>query len=308
MDLISAMRSFRRVAERESFSKAAEDLNLSPAGLSKQIRLLEERLGVVLIQRTTRRMSLTETGRLYYQECSRLLDEFDELEHTISADANDVSGRLRVNVPLSFGLTVLSPLLPEFTKTYPDLRIELTLSDQLLDVVGAGFDVSIRVRAELADSSLIAHRLADVEQVICAAPSYLAARGVPATAGDLHHHDCLVYTLADNRGTWRLNGPGGEVSIMPPTRFSANNSLMLRDMLLAGMGIGALPSFLAEPLLQTKALVQVLPDHTFPKRHIYAVYATNRHLQRKVRAFVDFLAKSLHRPARNSEGRPEETK
>ncbi|WP_198411894.1 LysR family transcriptional regulator [Microvirga flavescens] len=287
------MRSFRRVIERASFSRAAEDLGLSSAGLGKQIRWLEERLGAVLIQRTTRRMGLTETGRAYYEECCRLLDELDEVERSIATDARHVSGRLQVNAPLSFGLTVLSPILPDFMAQYPDLKIDLTLSDHLLDVVAAGFDISIRIRSELADSSLIARKLADVEQITCAAPAYLEKRGAPLTLDDLHRHDCLAYTLADNPGAWHVNGPKGEASIAIPARLSANNSIMLRDMIVAGMGIGALPSFIAKPEIDRGALMPVLADHTFPRRHVYAVYPTNRHLQNKVRVFLDFLARHL---------------
>ncbi|MGO4706001.1 LysR family transcriptional regulator [Microvirga sp. 2MCAF38] len=289
MDHLGAMRSFRRVIERESFSRAAEELGLSSAGLGKQIRWLEERLGVVLIQRTTRRMGLTETGRAYYEECCRLLDELDEVEHSITAGAKQVSGRLRVNAPLSFGLTVLSPALPHFMARYPDLKIDLTLSDRLLDVVAAGFDISIRIRSELTDSSLIARKLGDVEQVICAAPAYLEKRGEPLALDDLHHHDCLAYTLADNPGAWHVNSPKGEASIAIPAKLSANNSIILRDMIVAGMGIGALPSFIAKPEIGRGALVPVLVDHAFPRRHVYAVYPTTRHLQSKVRVFLDFL-------------------
>ncbi len=295
MDRLNAMRSFRRVVERGSFSKAAEDLDLSPAGLSKQIRLLEEHLGVVLIHRTTRSMSLTETGSVYFDECCRLLDQLDELERNVSENATDVTGRLRVNAPLSFGLTVLSPLIPKFLAAYPGLKVDFTLSDKLLDVVGAGFDVSIRVRSELVDSSLVARRLADVGQIICAAPSYIEAHGAPASIDELHQHACLAYTLADQPGGWLLAGPDGLTTVAIPARLSANNSLMLRDMLLAGLGIGALPSFLAKPFLERGELVAVLTDHTFPMRHVFAVYPTSRHLQQKVRVFIDFLAEELQR-------------
>jgi DNA-binding transcriptional LysR family regulator len=293
MDHLGAMRSFRRVIERGSFSRAAEELGLSSAGLGKQIRWLEERLGTVLIQRTTRRMSLTETGQAYYQECCRLLDELDEVERSISADADHVSGRLRVNVPLSFGLTVLSPILPHFLNAYPHLKIDLTLSDHLLDVVGTGFDISIRVRSELSDSSLIARKLADIDQIICAAPDYLERRGRPHALDDLHDHDCLSYTLADSPLIWHLKGPDGETSVTIPARLSASNSIMLRDLILAGMGIGALPSFIAKPQIENGALVPILTDHVFPQRHVYAVYPTSRYLQRKVRVFLDFLTDTL---------------
>jgi DNA-binding transcriptional LysR family regulator len=293
MDLLAAMRSFRRVVELGSFSRAAEDLALSPAGLSKQVRQLEEHLGAVLIQRTTRRMSLTETGSRYFAECCRLLDGLHELERSVSETATEVTGRLRVNAPVSFGLTVLSPLLPAFLASHPKLKIDLTLNDQLLDMVGAGFDVSIRVRAELADSSLVARRLADLEQVICASPTYLTERGTPMQMDDLHQHTCLAYTLADSPTLWTLNGPDGPISIAVQARITANNSLMLRDLLVAGAGVGTLPSFLAYPCIERGELVPVLSDYKFPTRHVFAVYPTARHLQRKVRAFVDFLSNTL---------------
>jgi DNA-binding transcriptional LysR family regulator len=293
MDHLGAMRSFRRAIEKGSFSRAAEELGLSSAGLGKQIRWLEERLGTVLIQRTTRRMGLTETGKAYYEECCRLLDELDEVERGIAEGAKHVAGRLRINAPLSFGLTVLSPIMPHFMAAYPDLKVDLTLSDHLLDMVEAGFDISIRVRSELTSSSLIARRLAEIDQVICASPAYLERRGMPRSLAELHDHDCLAYTLADNPGSWHLRGPDGEISITIPSKLSANNSIMLRDMMLNGMGIGALPSFIAKQFLESGELVPVLPDHTFPQRHVYAVYPTGRHLQRKVRAFLDFLADNL---------------
>jgi DNA-binding transcriptional LysR family regulator len=287
------MRVFRRVVERASFSKAAEDLRQSTAAISKQVRQLEERLGSLLLIRTTRRMSLSETGRAYFTECCRLLDELDALERSTATGGGEVAGRLRVNAPLSFGLKVLSPVLAQFMARYPQLAVELTLDDHLLDVVAEGFDVSLRIRATLADSTLIARRLGEVEQIICAAPGYLAARGTPLSIEDLRQHDLLAYRLADHPGSWRLDGPEGAVNIELPARFSVDNSLMLSDMLLAGVGIGALPSFVARPALERGELIQVLPQHELARRSIYALYPSSRHLQQKVRVFVDFLAAAL---------------
>ncbi|WP_043616906.1 LysR family transcriptional regulator [Ensifer sp. ZNC0028] len=293
MDLLAAMRSFRRVIELQSFNKAAEELGQSNASISKQVRQLEERLGAVLIVRTTRRMSLSENGRAYFSECCRLLDELDHLERTTSGEAGEINGRLRLNAPLSFGLTVLAPMLARFMALHPQLKVDMTLDDHVLDVVSEGFDVSIRVRATLTDSSLIARRLGDIGQVICAAPSYLADNGTPTTVGDLKSHHCLTYRLADQPGSWRLEGPDGAVMIDLPARFVADNSLMLSEMIQAGIGIGVLPSFIAKPLLAEGKLCQLLPGHRLAERGIYVVYPTNRLLLPKVKVFTEFLASEM---------------
>lgn len=293
MDAFTLMRSFRRIVELGGLAKAAEDLGVSPAGLSKQLRTLEAHLGAVLIQRTTRRMSLTETGQAYFRECVRLLDELDALEASVRQQSQQVGGRLRVNAPVSFALSTLSPLVAEFLLRYPALSLDLTLEDRLLDAVGEGFDVSIRLRAQLQDSSLIARQLGSVRQMLCAAPSYLARHPPLASPDELQRHSLLHYSLAEPPGLWPLHGPQGPVSVQWPARATVGNSLVLRDLLVAGLGIGALPSFLAAPALASGALVEVLPEYRFAPRQVFAVYPTSRHLQPKVRAFVDFLAERL---------------
>nr|WP_221208176.1 LysR family transcriptional regulator [Pseudoduganella violacea] len=287
------MQSFRRVVELSSFNQAAAELGLSPAGIGKQVRWLEQRLNAVLLSRTTRTMRLTDTGHAYYQECCRLLDELESLERATAADSVELSGRLRLNAPLSFSVAVLGPLLARFMAAYPQLKVELTLTDRLLDVVSEGFDLSLRVRTALPDSSLVARPLGKVEQLICAAPAYLAARGTPATPAELALHDCLAYRLAEMPGRWALRGPEGESLIALPVRFSADNSLMLAQMLAAGAGIGTLPSFVARPLLDEGRLHTVLPGYSLAARTAYAVYPSNRHLPRKVRVLLDFLAEEL---------------
>ena len=293
MDRLSAMRSFRRVVELGSFNKAAEAVRLSTAGLSKQVRALEEELGVVLIHRTTRRMNLTETGRVYYAECCRLLDDHDKLDRGISELAAKPGGRLRINVPVSFGLTVISDLLPKFLLKYPGLRLEVTLDDQLLDVVTGGFDVTIRIRPELDDSSLIVRCLGEVNQYLCAAPEYINTHGMPKSLDELSRHACLDYTLSDTPGTWRFEGGVGPGVFPVPSLVSANNSLLLGHMLVAGAGIGSLPSFIACPLFNKGKLIPVDVGWKFRERKIFALYPTNRHLQKKVRVFVEFLATEL---------------
>lgn len=289
MDVLLAMRAFRRVVERNSFYKAAEDLAVTPAALSKQIKQLETRLATVLIARTTRTMSLTEAGQLYYQEACRLLGEFDALEQTVAASVQQVSGTLRINAPLSFGLMVLSPLLPQFMQRYPELQVELTLDDRVLDVVAAGFDLSLRIRRHLPDSSLSARSLGEVQQRICAAPAYLAQYGTPKTVAQLQHHQCLAYSLAEKPGHWHFTLGEENLSVAVNPRLTANNSLMLRDMIGAGLGIGSLPSFVADPEIAAGRLVRLFPDFSSEAHQVFAVYPTRRHVQHKVRLFTDFI-------------------
>ncbi|WP_136475749.1 LysR family transcriptional regulator [Pseudomonas sp. DG56-2] len=293
MDVLLAMRTFRRVVERGSFSQAAVDLGQSTAAVSKQVRQLEKHLGSLLLLRTTRRMSLSESGQAYFSECCHLLEELDALERATQSGSSEPSGRLRVNAPLSFGLKVLSPILVAFMQRYPDLKVELTLDDRLLDVVSEGFDVSLRIRSHLPDSSLVARRLGEVAQVICAAPAYLKANGTPHSVEALREHSCLAYRLAEHPGSWQLQGPQGNSRLELPVRLAVDNSLMLSEMLLAGLGIGALPSFIAQPLLDSGQLMQLLPEQSMPRRSIYALYASHRHVSQKVRVFVDFLACAL---------------
>ncbi|CAH2408809.1 LysR family transcriptional regulator [Mesorhizobium escarrei] len=289
MDTFSTMRAFRRIVELGGLARAAEDLGLSSAGLSKQLRALEAHLDTVLLQRTTRSMSLTESGRAYYADCCRILDELDVLEQSMRQQSQRVTGRLRLNAPLSFTLSILSPLLAEFLRDYPDLQLDLVMEDRLIDAVAHGFDLSIRLRSSLDDSTLIARRLATVKQVLCAAPSYLEQNGEPATLDDLRRHKILIYSLAQIQDIV----PMQENAAAGSERSRINNSLLLRDMLVAGLGIGALPSFLADPAIARGELRRILPAFMDEPRHVYAVYPTSRHLQPKVKAFVEFLGRRL---------------
>jgi len=259
MDKLAAMHAFRRVVERASFSKAAEELGLSPAGIGKQVRWLEQQLQAQLLLRTTRTMRLTDTGRAYYQECCRLLDELQELERSTSGEQAAMRGRIRLNAPMSLSLSVLSPLLARFMELYPEIDIELTMADRLLDVVAEGFDLSLRVRTTLPDSTLVVRSAGKVEQWLCAAPGYLARHGTPQVPTDLLAHRALAFRLAEAPGLWRLQGPDGVCDIEPPVRMWLDNSLMLGQMLAAGQGIGSLPSFIARPMLEQGALQRVLP-------------------------------------------------
>lgn len=296
MDKLAVMHAFRRVVERESFSKAAEELGLSPAGIGKQVRWLEQQLHAQLLLRTTRTMRLTDTGRAYYQECCRLLDELQELERSTSGEQAAMRGRIRLNAPMSLSLSVLSPLLARFMELYPEIDVELTMADRLLDVVAEGFDLSLRVRTTLPDSTLVVRSAGKVEQWLCAAPDYLARHGTPQAPTDLLAHRALAFRLAEAPGVWKLEGPGGVCDIEPPVRMWLDNSLMLGQMLAAGQGIGSLPSFIARPMLEQGALQRVLAAWQLQPRIAYIVYPGNRHLQTRVRTLSDFLATEL--PAR----------
>lgn len=293
MDRLSFMRAFCRIVELNSFSRAAEDLGLSTALLSRETRLLEESLGCVLLSRTTRSMTLTDNGKLYYDECRRILEDVGALDAALRAGAGVVRGRLKVNAPLSFGLSVLSPMLPAFLARYPEIDIALTLDDRVIDMVEGGHDVSIRVRAELPDSSLVARRLATVDQRLYASPAYLDAQGRPQTPEDLKSHRICAFTLADHATVWALSDGAGQQRLAIQPRHTVSNSLFLRDMLEAGQGIGALPGFLAREAVAAKRLERVLPDHALPDRHVFAVLAARLGADAKTRAFLSFVEEAL---------------
>lgn len=290
MDKLVAMRTFRRVVELGGFAAAARDLGLSNAAVSKHVAELEAHLGATLLTRTTRRLSVTEAGRGYYDRCARILDDVREADIAVRELQTAPRGLLRVNAPMSFGLKHLSPILPEFMARYPEVRVDLAMNDRVVDLIEEGFDVALRIRAELADSSLIARRLASVRRVLCASPAYLAKHGAPVAAEDLARHRCLVYSLSEAPNAWTLRRPGGEVTVKVEGWLTANSSLVLRDALLNGGGVALVPTFLIGSDLDDGRLTRILGDHEAAGRTLFAVYPPGRHLSPKVRAFVDFLA------------------
>lgn len=287
------MRAFCRVVERRSFTAAASELGVSKAGLSKQIAALERRLGVDLLHRTTRRVAPTEAGAAYYAEAQRLISSVDDLERSVSATASLPAGILRVSAPMSFGIAVLAPQVARLLERYPTLRLDLRLDDALVDLVSEAFDVAVRIRAGLADSTSIVRRVGGVEQRLCAAPTYLEARGRPGSLGDLEHHDCLAYGLAEDPTRWSFHSNHRWVAHDFAPRAVLNNSAALLQATIGGAGICSLPSFLADAPLAEGKLEEVLPDLRLEPRQIYIVYPATRHLQPKVRVFVDFVAELL---------------
>ncbi len=288
MDTLDAMRVFVAVVERNGFSAAAQALDMSTAGVTRQVAALEKRLSTRLLHRTTRRVSPTSAGAAYYAQCVRLLAEFDALEASIGAQALEPSGTLRINAPVSWGIARLGPLLAGYRQRYPQVELDLALSDRLVDMVEEGYDVAIRITRE-PSPALIARRLGQARITLCAAPSYLAARGTPHTPQELEQHDCLGYSYWASGNQWPLHGPGGETRVTVNSILQANNGDVLREAAIAGMGVILQPDFLLEDALADGRLVRVLPEWEVPTIGIFAVYTSRNHLAPKVRSFIDYL-------------------
>lgn len=293
MDRLSVMRAFCRIVERGTIVRAAEDLGVSPALLSRDLKLLEESLGCTLLSRTTRRMSLTAHGRVYYEDSQRILADVAAAEQRVRADAGAVAGPLRVNAPNSLGVAVLSGMLPRFRERFPDVELTVAFQDQVVDMIEGGFDLSIRVRAALPDSALIARPIAPVHQRLFASPNYLSDRGTPAAPSDLANHPTVAFLHADPPFLWDLSGPDGRAAIDIRPRLSLGSSLVLRDMLAAGAGIGALPGFLSDPWEKSGRLERVLPEWELPQRTVYAVTASRLSADARTLAFIDMLSEYM---------------
>jgi DNA-binding transcriptional LysR family regulator len=283
------MRAFCRIVERGSIARAAEDLAVSPGLLSRELKLLETSLGCSLLSRTTRRMSLTGHGKIYYEDARQILDALARAEERVRAGAGVVGGLLRVNAPHSFGTTVLSATLPQFLARYPEVQLSLSFDDHVVDMIEGGFDLSIRIRAELPDSGIVARRIGVVRQGLFAAPAYLEIRGSPTSPEELHAHDLVAYALSDSPGSWILRGTERTEAVEISPRLRLGSSVVLRDMLFAGQGIGALPDFLSTSAVEAGRLMRVLPGWEMPERTIYAVTASRLGADAKTLAFIDFL-------------------
>ena len=288
MDTIDGMRTFVAVILEGSFSGAAERLNMSPQLVSKYVGQLEDRLGVRLINRTTRRISITEAGQAYHDRCRYILAEIDEMESAVGDTAAAARGTLRINAPMTFGTMHLSNAIAEYQRTQPEVTIDLTLDDRVVDIVSEGYDVAIRI-GHLQESSLVARRLAPVRLVICASPDYLAERGVPQTPHDLKDHECLRYTLSGDSTRWQFKDGDQPLEVRVDGRFVANNGDAIRIATLAGRGLSVSPAFIVGEDIRKDRLQVVLEDYEVDPMGVYAVYAHRQYLSGKVRTFVDFL-------------------
>lgn len=286
MDRLGDLDIFARVVTARSMSAAGRELNLSPAVISKRIRRLEERLGVRLLQRTTRQLALTEAGQGFYERVISILSSVEEAEGWVASGSATARGILKVSAPTSFGRMHIAPHLKRFLDANPLVTVDLVLSDAFVDIVGEGFDLAIRI-ADLADSSLVARRLGPNHRVLCATPAYLAAKGQPSTLDDLTRHTLVAH----NADQWRLDGPKGAVNVRLQGPLRTNSSEVVREVLLADLGIALRSTWDIGPELKDGRLVRVLPDYSGGKRvAIHAVYPSRRHMEQKVRTFVDFLS------------------
>ena len=291
MDRFGDMLAFARVVEAKTFTAAADRLGWSKSVVSRRIADLEDRLGVRLLNRSTRRLSLTEPGRAYYERCSSILSQIEETEAAVSSLNLEPRGLLRINAPLSFTLRYLSGAIGDYLRQYPDVSVDLVLNDRVVDVIDEGFDLAIRI-GSLQDSALIARRIAPCRHLLCASPDYLRAHGTPRRPEDLAAHDVYIYSLRSQPDQLRFRGPDGRIeTVRIGGRLRSNNGDVLVQVACQGLGIVAKPTFLLAEAVASGRLVRVLPDYTTETQEaVHAVYPHNRHLSAKVRAFVDFLA------------------
>ncbi|MRR52137.1 MAG: LysR family transcriptional regulator [Rhodocyclaceae bacterium] len=286
------MKVFASIVEAGSFSRAAEQLHVSNTAASRHLAELEQYLGVRLLQRSTRRLSLTEAGANYYERCRHILADVEDAEATAGSAEGQVRGSLRISLPHSFGLQYVAPLIPEFCRRHPQLHLELNFSDRLTDLVEEGVDLALRIALEI-NTSLVARKLTDIHIVCCASPEYLARAGEPAAPEELTRHACLTYAYAEKGDTWRFQSAAGEHAVSVKGEFRANNGEMIRLAGLAGQGIMLQPTFLVGDDLRAGRLVRVLPSYDVAARAAYAVYLPAARRSARVRAMVDFLSEAF---------------
>ena len=289
MDKFEDLQAFVAVVEAGSFTAAADRLDTAKSAVSRRVSGLEERLGVQLLQRTTRTLNLTETGRSFYERGARILADLDEAESAVQQQHGDLRGTLRIALPLSFGVRHMCKPIAAFARRHPNIRFDLDLNDRRIDLIEEGADLAIRI-GNLRDSSLIARKLFDAHTVVCASPHYLHTHGTPRTPEDLRDHACLVYTNLAEPGKWSWKDEQGNrhaVELDPAMRASSGD--FLANAAAHGLGIVIQPTFLAAEAIRRGALVPILEDCAWPTTPAYAVYPPTRHMSYRVRAFIDFL-------------------
>ena len=292
MDKFLEMQTFAAVVDAGSFVRAAESLDMSKAAVSRYVADLEGRLGVRLLHRTTRKLSLTEEGRAFHARCKALLGELEEAEAEITASATRASGLVKINVPVTFGILHLAPLWSDFMAANPGVTLDVTLSDRVVDLVDEGYDLAVRI-GSLPNSSLVSRKLASTRVVLCASPAYLKKHGRPKHPADLAAHTVLAYSLLVMGDHWAFEGPQGtEHAVVHPV-LRTNSGDTCRAAALKHQGIIFQPSFLVEDDLRSGALVELMPQYRSAEFGIYAVYPSRQFVSAKVRLLIEFLAKAL---------------
>jgi DNA-binding transcriptional LysR family regulator len=299
MDRLHTMRVFVRVVEAGSFAAAADALDLSPAAVTRNLADLEGHLGTRLLHRNTRHLALTDAGAEYYERCQRLLDGIEQAELAASRLVRDPIGKLRIGAPVAFFLHYLVPWLHEYGQRFPRVKMDVSLSDRAVDLVGEGFDVCLRIARRL-DDGLVARRLGVTRMAVCASPAYLVRHGMPRTPEDLAHHICLHEAHQRDRDLWVFREGDRERGVRVRGNLAIDNGYALRAAAVAGMGVVLQPQFLLAEDLATGKLTEILRDYRAPDLGIYAVYPSQRHLSAKVRSFVDFVAEKLAPSAKES--------
>ena len=290
LDRLLAMTVFVKVVEQGSFARAAERLNMSTSAVSRQIADLEAHLTTRLLNRTTRRISLTESGQAYFERALHLLADLEETEAVVSSSTVNPRGTIRLTCSTSFGVPHLAPAIGAFQTRYPDVRFDISASNRFVDLVEDGLDLAIRI-GDLGNPNLIARRIGSMRLIACASPDYLKRKGTPTHPDDLARHNCFTYEYSPIKNLWTFQDPKMNAIKVPiEGSVHANNGEMLAAIAAQGVGIALEPDFIVHPLLESGALVEILKSFRPAPYNIYAVYASRRHLSAKVRTFVDFLA------------------
>ncbi|GAB6260725.1 LysR family transcriptional regulator [Photobacterium sp. R1] len=294
MDRLSAMRAFIRVAELASFTRAADELHLPKASVSNYIRLLETQSGTRLLHRTTRKVTLTQDGKVYYERCLDLLSEFDELDNLFRQTGEQLSGRIRVDMPTGTAKNVVIPHLPDFLASHPGISLELSSTDRRVDVIREGFDCVLRA-GKLEDSSLIARKLGEMPLITCASPAYLKKHGIPRQVGDLSHHQLIHYhqVIGSETDCWEYEENGITREVSMKGALTVNNAESYIAACLAGIGLIQVPAMGVRHLTEQGRLVQVLSQYSSAPLPVYLLYPHRRHMAKRVQIFMDWLSQLL---------------
>ncbi|MGV2827453.1 LysR family transcriptional regulator [Myxosarcina sp. GI1(2024)] len=289
MDKFESMRAFVRVVEEEGFAAAARKMQMSRSAVNKLVINLEDRLGVQLLYRTTRQVTPTDTGRAFYQRCIEILSELEEAELAVSRQHSEPKGNLKINAPMSFGISYLGSKIAEFMTLYRELKIQLTLEDRFVDPISEGYDLVIRIGSSPSSPNFVAHRITKLKRLVCAAPTYLKARGIPTHPHELQNHFCLHYGYLASGSKWRFINRNEEFQVSIDGVFCSNNGEMLRDVAVKGLGIVMLPAFIVERELELGKLQVILAEYYPPQLNLSVIYPVNRHLSPKIQLFTRFI-------------------